>query len=390
MSMQDLVISMDAHTHSFIDLKPYLARTHHAAFDAATEVGRRIFFEANRMWGELLHDGGSMHWDMDPTINTSADQYNLELTVEQRLRNVEADGISAEFIIDGNGPVSTDPDLLHAVTLAYNRWFRDYTAPAPGRFAGAVIVNLIAGIDTVIDEIRDAHAHGLKAIHLSGQPQMSSTDLPPYSHRMYEPMWATLNELHMPLVFHGGVGREKPLLQWGVWGNGQRGWEDLAMLEISSGNFQALTHLLLASVPERYPNIHFGWIETGSHWIPPLLRELDGFMKCRRSNPAMRMNMTPSEMWRRQCFSAGPLGASEIALLDQVGVENLMFGSDYIHVEGTYPHSRSHLDMVLGGLSAEQRFAICAGNAARVLGFDLEFLAETSPAQENPADKNVA
>lgn len=381
MNDENVIISMDSHLHSFIDLKPYLPSTFHKSFDQATEVGRDIFFQANRMWGELLHEGQEMHWDMDPNIDTSADQYNLELTLQQRLNNVEADGIAAEFLVEGNGPVTTDADLLHEVTLAYSRWYQDYTAPEADRFAGAVIVNLLAGMERLVKEIRYAHTHGLKAIHLSGQPQMSSPDLPPYNHRLYEPMWQTLNELGMALVFHGGVGREKPLMQWGRWGDGQRGWEDLLMLEVNSGNFEAMRYLMLASVPERYPNIHFGWVENGSHWIPPLLKELDSFMKCRRTNPEMKMNMTPSEMWRRQCFASGPLGPSEIAIIDQVGVDNLMFGSDYIHVEGTYPHSRAHLDKILAPLSKQQRFAVCAGNAARVMGFDLERLAQTPPAQ---------
>ncbi|MGE0387515.1 MAG: amidohydrolase family protein [Gammaproteobacteria bacterium] len=380
MTPDDLVISTDSHTHSFIDLKPWLPKKHHHGFDAASDVGRRIFFEANRMWGELLYEGGEMHWEMDRTINTSASQYNLELTLEERLRNVAADGIAAEFLIDGNGPVTTDGELLHEVTLAYNRWFEEYVAPARHRFAGAVVVNLLCGIDTVREEILDAHAHGLAAIHLSGQPHMSSRDLPPFSHSLYDPMWSVLDELGMAVVFHGGVGREKPLMQWGKWGAGQRGWEDLLMMEVNSGNFEAMKHLMLASVPERYPNIRFGWIETGSHWIPPLLKELDAFMKCRRSDPATRMNMSPSEMWHRQCFTAGPLGPQEIALLDRIGVDNMMFGADYIHPEGTYPNSRQHLDRILQGLPPAHAFAVRAGNAARVLGFDLERLMQTASA----------
>ena len=382
MRIHDVVISMDSHTHSFVDLKPWLPARFRPAFDEATAVGRRIFFEANRMWGELLREGGEMHWDMDPSIDASAHRYDLDLTLDQRLRNTEADGIAAEFIIDGNGPVSTDAELLHQVTLAYNRWFEEYTAPARHRIKGAVIVNLIGGVDRAIEEIRDAHAHGLAAIHLCAQPHMSSRDLPPFGHRLYEPMWSMLDELGMAIVFHGGVGREKPLLQWGRWGDGQRGWEDLLMMEVNSGNFGAMKHLLLASIPERYPHIRFGWIETGSHWIPPLLRELDAFMKCRRADPVTRMNMSPSEMWQRQCFTAGPLGQSEIAILDQVGARNMMFGSDYIHVEGTYPNSRRHLADILEELPSDVAFGIRAGNAARVLGFDLEQIARSVNVQD--------
>ena len=66
-----------------------------------------------------------------------------------------------------------------------------------------------------------------------------------------------------------------------------------------------------------------------------------------------------------------------------VGVQNLMFGSDYIHTEGTFPNTRPHLASILEGVPDDEAWAIVAGNAARLFGFDIDRLAKT-PAASRP------
>ena len=95
-----------------------------------------------------------------------------------------------------------------------------------------------------------------------------------------------------------------------------------------------------------------------------------------------RLQMLPSEQWRASCFAAGPLGPADVAVKDRIGIETLTFGSDFIHIEGTYPHSRSRLTQTLAGLTPDERFAITTGNGARVLRLDLEKLSTVPAAQQ--------
>ena len=89
--------------------------------------------------------------------------------------------------------------------------------------------------------------------------------------------------------------------------------------------------------------------------------------------------MLPTEQWKASCFAAGPIGRADVAVRDRIGVETIMFGSDFIHVEGTYPNSRATLTKVLADLSPDDRYAICTGNGARILHLDLDALARTPP-----------
>jgi predicted TIM-barrel fold metal-dependent hydrolase len=154
------------------------------------------------------------------------------------------------------------------------------------------------------------------------------------------------------------------------------------MLEINHAHETAVAPLLLAGVPERYPKIRFGWIESGCTWVPKILDECDMYFHGAVDDPAHKLQMLPTEQWRQSCFTAGPLSAADVATRERVGVETICFGSDFIHVEGTYPHSRKRLTKVLAGVSPEDRYAICTGNGARILGLDLDKLAKTKSAEQ--------
>jgi hypothetical protein len=93
-------------------------------------------------------------------------------------------------------------------------------------------------------------------------------------------------------------------------------------------------------------------------------------------------------MWSRQGFAAGLMDPWEIENRHVIGVRNLMWGSDLPHVEGTYPHTREHLDRHFADVPIDEQHAILATNAARVFGFDLEELAKTPAAQQHwPSDE---
>jgi predicted TIM-barrel fold metal-dependent hydrolase len=381
MTIENVVISMDGHPEAFLDLKPWLPRPLHGAFDEAMKEGRRTFAGGNKYWADLVCAGTEFAWESaNELVSIDQAKYHQVMTCSQRLANIDADGVSAEMLIDGFGPNTADPSLQHEITLAFVRWFKDYTTPAPHRFTAAVVVSLAAGPDIVIEEIEAAHRNGIRCVHLPPAPQLAAAWLPHYNHSLYEPMWDALNERGMAAIWHSSVGREKPRWRW----NGtERGWEALLMLDIETLHHSTLKYLLLAGIPERHPNLKFGYIESGSDWVAPILRQLDRYFGARAANPQHQLAMKPSEQWARQGFCAGPLDSREIGARHAVGVNNLLFGSDYIHTEGTYPNTRRHLSKLLSEIPAEEAWAIVAGNATRLFGFDPAKLAKTGAAEQS-------
>jgi predicted TIM-barrel fold metal-dependent hydrolase len=205
--------------------------------------------------------------------------------------------------------------------------------------------------------------------------------LPYYNHTYYDPMWRALSERGMAAVFHVALGREKPRFLYEGTAE-EPGWEILFDVDAMRGHQEAIVYLLAGGVPERFPGMHFGYVESGCRWIPPLLAELDAYSRGLPLDAMSQFEMLPSEMWARQGFAAGLMDPWEIENRHVLGVENLMWGSDLPHVEGTYPHTREHLDKHFADVPIDEQHAILAGNAARVLGFDLEALATTPAAQQ--------
>ena len=86
------------------------------------------------------------------------------------------------------------------------------------------------------------------------------------------------------------------------------------------------------------------------------------------------------EQWHRQFFVTSFFAEDEVELRHTLGVGNMMWGSDLPHVEGTYPRSRQHLAKLFAGVPREEVEAIVGFNAARMMNFDLEKLAQTPAA----------
>jgi hypothetical protein len=65
----------------------------------------------------------------------------------------------------------------------------------------------------------------------------------------------------------------------------------------------------------------------------------------------------------------------ECAERHRIGVDRIMWGSDYPHFEGTAPYTREALRYTFSGVPADEVAAMVGGNAAAVYGFDLDVLA---------------
>ena len=76
--------------------------------------------------------------------------------------------------------------------------------------------------------------------------------------------------------------------------------------------------------------------------------------------------MLPSDYFHRNVFLGFQEDALAIKLRDIIGVDQLLWGSDYPHTESTFPRSRQILEEILADCTDEERAKIAGGNAARV------------------------
>ncbi len=253
----------------------------------------------------------------------------------------------------------------------------DFCAAAPGRRAGMVQV-MLDDVEAAVTEVRWAKEAGLTGgVLLPGAPPGSGL-VPLYHPEHYEPLWAVCEELGMPLNHHSGSAAPA---------RGDEPEENVVLLlEVTWWAHRAFTHLLVAGVFERHPGLQLVLTEQGTAWLPEELARLDYFFD-RMANATGsqevewggvvtgRLSLRPSEYWARQCHVGSSfIRPAEVGLRHQVGVDRIMWGSDYPHREGCHPYTRDHLRASFAGVDPSEVAAMLGGNAAGVYDFDLDAL----------------
>ena len=373
------VISADCHAGAdLLDYRPYLESRHHAAFD---------------VWAAAY---------VNPYADLQAPEAERNWDSPRRLAELEQDGIVAEVVFP-----NTVPPFFPSASLmagqpgpeefaqrwaglqAHNRWMADFCAQAPGRRAGTFQI-LLGDVDAAVAEVRRCHTAGLTGgVVLPGVPP--GAPVPELYSRVYDPLWAVCAELGVPVNHHGGSASP------------ELGPEPAAravfMVETTWFSHRALWHLLFGGAFKRHPGLRLVLTEQGSGWIPGVLDMLDYYHR-RLVGAATRaatappdtdrpqtaeskfgaglaesMGDSPHEVWDRNCFvGASFMRAHEVPLRHRIGLDKIMWGSDFPHDEGTWPHSTEALRTAYAGLPRAEVAAMVGSNAARVYGFDLPAL----------------
>ena len=143
---------------------------------------------------------------------------------------------------------------------------------------------------------------------------------------------------------------------------------------------RTVNHLILAGVFERHPTLRFVPTEQGTLWLQQQMMLLDVMVPSMKSEAGNRtygmfggssideLTLAPSEYAKRNCYLASELTPYESSMIDYMGADHMMWGSDYPHEEGFAPHSKLAIRWALHDQSEDACRKILGGNLLRVLG----------------------
>ena len=196
----------------------------------------------------------------------------------------------------------------------------------------------------------------------------------PYNKGDYDPLWATVQDLGIPLSFHVFTRSEAfsvdDLQQTGE-ANSADGNELIGLVQGMAEGMNPLLLLSASGALDRHPDMKFVLVECGTGWLAWALYALDDMYERLYMWHVPKLEMKPSEYFRRQgyiTFGDDPIGLHNI---DFTGTDCMMWGSDYPHDESTFPHSREVIKETFKGISEEDKRKIVGGNAAKLYGFAL-------------------
>ena len=297
------------------------------------------------------------------------------------------DGVTAEVVFP-NALLSlgtrADAEFNLAVARAYNDWVDEVFAPARDRYIPAALIP-VDDSGAAIGEAERCLALGFRTLMVP-----CSFAWRPYDRPEYEPFWSLMESSGVPLNFHVFTGNV-------FFGTDFASVEQMTPHEFMSRRSVAseleyrverlsttvmgmaagigpIVHLTGGGVLERHPRLRFIVTEAECGWLGWTLHAMDAMQQRRRLGLAT-LSMRPSEYFRRQGAVTITDDPVALKLLDVTGTENLLWGNDYPHDEGTFPNSRPFIDAIRAATSAEGAYQILAGNAARLYGFDVDKIA---------------
>ena len=277
---------------------------------------------------------------------------------EEHVKDMDVDGIDVSIVYPTAGLLwfrVEDSELLSAIFRAYNDWLAEFCKPFPKRLKGIGIIN--------VDDVQD----GVKELERCANMGLAGgmiTVYPPegrgYNLPEYEPLWAAAEDLEMPLSLHIITNRlESPDSATVAYHSNRDHWVRMS-----------LARMILTGVFERHPKLQVGSVEMELAWVPHFLERIDyNYTQTAlgiTSPYRFKEDMLPSDYFHRNVFLGFLEDSLGIRMRDFIGVDQLMWGSDYPHVESTFPKSQEMLEEMLADCTEGEKAKIAGGNAARV------------------------
>ena len=255
-----------------------------------------------------------------------------------------------------------DIELMSATFRAYNDWLADFCSASPGRLKGVALIN-VQDVEGAIREMTRVRKLGMAGVMITVAPPNETS----YDHPMYEPFWAAVQDLAMPISLHVATNSRPPHIA------------SRPSLLTSADYWVrvALGDMILSGVFERYPKIRVCSSEHELAWAPHFIERLDYTYTQRSPQDEWHLyadDALPSDFFRQNVVVSFQEDAMGVRNRDLIGVDCITWGSDYPHTESTFPRSRSILERILEGVDPADSRKITAGNLARLYDFDAEAL----------------
>jgi len=251
---------------------------------------------------------------------------------EERIRLLDEWGVTAGVLFPTVGILweVEDNELATAYARAYNNWIRDFCAAAPGR---AIPIAHLALQDpaSALEELRRCLKLGFKGVFLAPEPITGRR----FSHPDFDPIWRECEEAGIPLCLHVIVRFNRAP---GLLGNFYQPGDFRAVYGFALGGFAQIVPAAMTMVADglfdRFPGLKVLCVEAGCGWAPYIMDRMDE--KYEHLGWTYPTRMKPSDYFRRNIWVvAEPEERTIATVMDLMGEDRVLWGSDYPHIDST-------------------------------------------------------
>jgi predicted TIM-barrel fold metal-dependent hydrolase len=287
----------------------------------------------------------------------------------QRLNALDRDGVDAEVLFP-NPPGGTffeygdrdfELDVVRAYHDALSEWMR-----TSDRYLPLAIIPYLSDPAIIAREVERAASAGHRGVNCLGE---MPAPLPHLTDPYWYPLWDVCQSLDLPVHIHGsaGVRAGASVRKWSGYTPRQAHSAMTATSAVTPA--QVVPHLVFSGLLGRFPRLKIVFAEAGIGGLNYVLAACDHEWQTRRlwtEGLATR----PSTIVREQIYVNFWFEAEGIKLRHDIGIDNIMWESDFPHVASYYPRSWQEVERVLGDVPAEDRRKLLYENAVRLYHID--------------------
>jgi predicted TIM-barrel fold metal-dependent hydrolase len=270
-----------------------------------------------------------------------------------RRQDLDNEGVWAELVYPSVGlwnSMIRDPALAREAVKVANDWAAEIQQENIRHVMPAQISPL--DVDDAVAEVLRAASLGLKAVNL---PCDTPADTPDFNRPYWEPLWDVMDETGMVIAVHTGAGSDEAVKFRGP------GAGTVNYLWASYSGMTMAAFMVASGVLDRHPNLRLVISEAGATWVPFVGDRLNEAY--RQHSDFIKDNLTrlPKEIMYDQVYASFQHDESAVPALTAMGYDNVMWGSDYPHIEGTFGHTQKTLHELFDDQPDEVRHRITQG-----------------------------
>jgi predicted TIM-barrel fold metal-dependent hydrolase len=252
-----------------------------------------------------------------------------------------------------------------ACIRAYNDWLVEEWLSVSPRFI-AQCISPMWDVNLAAEEIARALKNGHKGVIWHGAPDVLG--LPPFNDPHWDPVYRLCSELGVPMCLHQGGGMPRLANPPGIGPNTKGA---VGATKSISLNMQLIINILFSDVLDRFPKLKLITVESGIGWIPYVLELSDHEyerLRVHEDGPQSK----PSDAFRAHIWANFWFEHIGIANRYHIGVENIIYETDFPHPTTTWPNSKRLREQALAGVPPEEQQLMLMENAIKLYQLDVD------------------
>jgi predicted TIM-barrel fold metal-dependent hydrolase len=328
----------------------------------------------------ILKEGGKVR-DLDTFLKLRfEDVHTGSSSIKERLQVMDDNGIHAQIVypnilgFGGQAAAKVDADLRLACVKIYNDAMAEIQEESGQRLFPMALLPWW-DVAEAVKETERCVAMGLKGININSDPHTVKDDngnpIPDLGHEHWFPLWEVCEDRDLPINFH--IGASETAIDW----MGQQGWPSLSY-DLRSGisgamiffnNGKVVSNLIYSGILDRFRKLKFVSVESGIGWVPFLMQALD--YQLDEIAETKSFEKRPSEYFQSNFYACFwfEQGKDAADMIRKVGVDNVLFETDFPHPTSLYPFD--DVDARMGDLTFEEKQKVLSLNSAKLYHIDV-------------------